>query len=260
MAEAAPERITDLLKDDDYLYDEDDPAADMDADKPETPRGPPSKQQQQPSQQQQDTPAAGKQRVPIPAPAKQLRAGSTAEEGLPERQLGNGSVAREEQGSGVSRLPPPEASRYFIIKSNSEYNIKLSVQTGVWSTKVRRPCRSLLCPLNPPRPCAAWQPGCFCCARTCRSGSQGCMRSSRLLQGAWLDLQLQQPLAAFAAPCPASDCALSNPHAGLLAASRVGQFPHGCASAPDWSHAVGCAPPAELHLCALSASCWTEGL
>ena len=137
MAEPAPERITDLLKDDDFIYDEDEQAVDMDADKPDTPRAAPQAAQQQ-QQQQQQVPAASKQRVPIPAPAK--RTGPAAPEpGAAAPAANGGADTRPEQPTGAASLPPAEACRYFIIKSNSEYNIKLSVQTGVWSTKVRGP-------------------------------------------------------------------------------------------------------------------------
>ena len=153
MAEAAPERITDLLKDDDFIYDEDDAAADMDADNPETPRV-----SGQAAQQQQQQPAA-KQRVPIPVPSRHGADASAAGEApAAGGQLVNGALPTgggAPMAGGAAGLPPPEACRYFIIKSNSEYNIKLSVQTGVWSTKVRRPGRSLPCMPQPPQ-----HPGC----------------------------------------------------------------------------------------------------
>lgn len=125
MQDAAPERITDLLRDEEFVYDEEDTAADMDADKAETPRAAaPQPQALQPA----------RDRVPIPMPKRQ-GSGATLDRASPQRD-GPLVPARP---TGPSCLPEPSTCRYFIIKSNSEYNIKLSVQTGVWSTKVCRP-------------------------------------------------------------------------------------------------------------------------
>lgn len=61
-------------------------------------------------------------RVPIPAPPKPS---STV------APMDTSSV----EANGVPALGPGPR-RFFIIKSNSAYNIDLSVETGVWATQV----------------------------------------------------------------------------------------------------------------------------
>ena len=180
MQDAAPERITDLLRDDDLMYVEDDTAADMDADRAETPRA---------AAPQAQAPQPARERVPIPMPKRQGSSGAL-DRPSPQR---NGAVVPA-RPTGPGSLPEPSTCRYFIIKSNSEYNIKLSVQTGVWSTKVCRPhsasrpvsCRRLSCSHWGP-PATAFAAACQ--VRSQRQGSAHLMltghTSGVLCQGAW---------------------------------------------------------------------------
>ena len=121
--EGSPERIADLLQQEDYMFDEEAPT-------------PTAEQAENQSAQRQAAfgqaaaatngpvkqGSGASKRIPIPAPPpKPTTLASTA---APSPAT-NGAVT---MGAGPKR--------YFIIKSNSAYNIDLSVDNGVWATQV----------------------------------------------------------------------------------------------------------------------------
>ena len=121
--EGSPERITDLLQQDDYMFDDEAPtptaaqaehhSAQRQGSFSQAANGEPVKQSSNASK-----------RVPIPAPPK-----PAGQPGM----AGATPVASVPDGGPVLG---PGPKRYFIIKSNSAYNIDLSVENGVWATQV----------------------------------------------------------------------------------------------------------------------------
>lgn len=156
--EGSPERITDLLQQDDYMFEEEAP----------TPTAEQAEKRQAAFGQANNGPvkqgSGASKRVPIPAPPKPASA-------PPSTPAAEGTNA-----NGVAAPLGPGPKRFFIIKSNSAYNIDLSVENGVWATQVG--AAALPCLSTPDCPACLRQThdvlipviaGCALCTISCTS-------------------------------------------------------------------------------------------
>ena len=160
--EGSPERITDLLRQDDYMFDDEAPTptaeraqSNKDAAFGGATNGPTT----------QTSNASKRIPIPIPKPAATASAPN-----------GNGVASEGAAGAApasMSELLGSGPRRFFIIKSNTAFNIDLSVEHGVWATQVGatllncHDCRhSCACTEMVPFWQSSRSP--CCCLRTCR--------------------------------------------------------------------------------------------